>query len=248
MSFGIRFRYSRDATLQYIAHLDMLRLFERALRRSALPVAHTQGFNPRMKLVFGLPMSIGLSSEAEYADIETDRPVPPDTFIRTLNAHLPPGMRVLEAVTLAGSDNVMGRVAAARYRMSVQTVPSGTESEMAALFSRLMEAERLPVMKKGKKGLREIDIRPLIFSATLHKGPMPNRDATAVPGQEFVLEIFISAGADDNLRPDLLVEAWSRLVSVRFAILSLHRQALYASVENEWLSLTDPRACGGHAS
>ena len=62
MSFGIRFRYTRDASLQYIAHLDMLRLFERALRRSELPVAHTQGFNPRMKLVFGLPMSIGLSS------------------------------------------------------------------------------------------------------------------------------------------------------------------------------------------
>jgi len=248
VSFGIRFRYTRDASLQYIAHLDMLRLFERALRRSELPVAHTQGFNPRMKLVFGLPMSIGLSSEAEYADIETERPVSPDLFIRTLNQHLPVGMQVLEAVSLAGSDNVMGRVAAARYRISLKAVPALPASDMALLFSRLMDAERLPVMKKGKKGLREIDIRPLIFSAVLRQSPESIGDPEREPCQESVLEVFISAGADDNLRPDLLIEAWSRLVSVPFAILSLHRLALYASVENEWLSLTDPRACGGHAS
>ena len=157
-------------------------------------------------------------------------------------------MQVLEAVSLAGSDNVMGRVAAARYRISLKAVPALPASDMALLFSRLMDAERLPVMKKGKKGLREIDIRPLIFSAVLRQSPESIGDPEREPCQESVLEVFISAGADDNLRPDLLIEAWSRLVSVPFAILSLHRLALYASVENEWLSLTDPRACGGHAS
>lgn len=240
MSFGIRFRYSRDASLHYIAHLDMLRLFERVIRRSGLPVAHTQGFNPRMKLVFGLPMSIGLSSEAEYADIEMDRPVSPVLFLQTMNRHLPAGMAVLEAVSLAGSDNVMGRVAAARYRITFDTEPPLPVERMQALLVRLMEAERVPVMKKGKKGLREIDIRPLIYSAVLQP--------FSVQAPDYVLEVFLSAGAEDNLRPDLLMEAWSSLVEVPFRIRFLHRQALYASVDNEWLPLTEPRACGGHAS
>ncbi len=240
MSFGIRFRFSRDASLHYIAHLDMLRLFERALRRSALPVAHTHGFNPRMKLVFGLPMSIGLSSEAEYADIEFDRPVSPALFIECLNGHLPQGMAILEAVSLAGSDNVMGRVAAARYQITFEAEPAGTCQELEALFLRLREAAPLPVMKKGKRGLREIDLRPLIFSIAL-QSVTPERPRC-------VLEAFVSAGAVDNLRPDLLMQAWSALVGVPFRILGIHRQALYASIDNEWLPLTDARACGGHAS
>ncbi len=239
MSFGIRFRFSRDKSLHYIAHLDMLRLFERAVRRSALPVAHTHGFNPRMKLVFGLPMSIGLSSEAEYADIELERPVPADVFVRTLNAHMPPGMEILEAVSLAGSDNVMGRVAAARYRIAFTAGPETTCRQMEALFASLRDAPVLPVMKKGKRGLREIDIRPLIYALNLQP--------VAQDTSRCVLEVFVSAGATDNLRPDLLMEAWSALTGRQFQMLETHRLALYASIDNEWLPLTDARACGGHA-
>lgn len=237
MTYGIRFRYGRDETLQYIAHLDMLRLFERTLRRSGLPVAHTQGFNPRMKLVFGLPMSTGLTSEAEYADVELDRPIVPAAFVATMNTHLPRGMQVYDAVPVATNDNVMLRVAAARYRITFRTATPVSREDMQGMLVRLLESEHVPVMKKGKKGLHEVDIRPLVYAATIR-----------AHGEDWILETFMSAGAADNLRPDLFMEAWHALVGTEFVLRAMHREALYASIDNEWLALTDPRACGSVAA
>jgi hypothetical protein len=96
----------------------------------------------------------------------------------------------------------------------------------------MLDAENVPVMKKGKKGRHEVNVRPLIFSASI-----------APLGREWLLEAFISAGSVDNLRPDLLMEAWQSYVSRTFTIGSLYRDALYASLENEWVSPTDPRIC-----
>jgi len=233
VSFGIRFRFSRDATLKYIAHLDMLRLFERTLRRSGLPVAHSQGFNPRMKLVFGLPMAMGLTSGSEYADVELEREVAPDLFLQTMNRSLPQGMKILAAVPVATNENIMLRIGAARYWVLFRSERQISADEMQDLLQRLIDAESVPVMKKGKKGLHEVNVRPLVFSAAVAK----------VDG-EWLLEAFLSAGANDNLRPDLFMEAWQHLVSRTFQIRAMHREELYASMDNEWVEPTDPRACG----
>ena len=233
MSFGIRFRFSRDNSLQYIAHLDTLRLFERTLRRTRLPVSHTHGFNPRMKIVFGLPMATGLSSGAEYADVEMETLLAPELFLEEMNRHVPPGIQVLEAVPIDGSDNVMSRIGAARYRVVFRTDAGTSPDEMAALLQAMLDAENVPVMKKGKKGLHEVNVRPLIFSA-----------AVTPLGEEWLLEAFMSAGSVDNLRPDLLMEAWQSFSGRTFTLVSLYRDALYASLDNEWVSPADSRVCG----
>jgi radical SAM-linked protein len=232
VSFGIRFKFSRDISLQYIAHLDMLRLFERTIRRARLPVSYTLGFNPRMKMVFGLPMATGLSSGAEYADVEMETPLVPEFFIEVMNRCIPRGLKVIEAVPSDGSDNVMSRIGAARYRVVFHSDDATGPDEMEALLQAMLDAENVPVMKKGKKGRHEVNVRPLIFSASI-----------APLGREWLLEAFISAGSVDNLRPDLLMEAWQSYVSRTFTIGSLYRDALYASLENEWVSPTDPRIC-----
>jgi radical SAM-linked protein len=232
VSFGIRFRFSRDKSLQYIAHLDMLRLFERTLRRAGLPVSYTRGFNPRMKMVFGLPMSTGLSSGAEYADVEMDALLDPDVFLDVMNRCIPQGLRVLEAVATDGAGNVMSAIGAARYRVVFRSDAVTGADEMAALLQAMMDAEDVSVMKKGKKGRREVNVRPLIYSASV-----------APLGEQWVLEAFISAGSVDNLRPDLLMEAWQSFSGRTFAIGSLYRDALYTSLENEWVTPTDPRIC-----
>lgn len=233
MSFGIRFRFARDKTLKYIAHLDMLRLFERALRRSGLPVAYSQGFNPRMKIIFGLPMSIGLSSEAEYADIELDFSIPPADFSAAVNRNLPIGMSVIEAVDFVGNENVMACVAAARYIIEFKPALGVGTEQVEKMLTVLLESEQVPVMKKGKKGLAEVNIRPLIFSASLSEAA----------DSSWSLDAFICAGASNNLRPDLMMEGWGNLTANKFSINSIHRTALYANIDNEWLIPTDPRIC-----
>lgn len=229
MKISVRFRFSRDAGLKYIGHLDVLRLFERALKRTGLLVSHTQGFNPRMKLVFGLPMALGLTSSSEYADIELDEEITPDAFMEVMNRHLPVGIRVMAAGSIQKSDNIMNLIAAARYDITVFPELSIAREEMVEMVHRVLESEHLLVMKKTKKGLREVDIRPLIYSLTAGKD---GDDA-------WVLGAFMSAGSSDNLRPELVMDAFQKVTGTTLSIHSIHRKALYVSHENAWLNPLD---------
>jgi len=230
VSFGIRFCFSRDPSLHYIAHLDMLRLFERTVRRTGLPIAMTNGFNPRMKMIFGMPMSIGLSSESEYADIEMETFIESNVFQHKMNEHLPKGMKVEHAEINHDKENIMARIASAKYMIHFTALEKYTPEAMEVLLDKMLHAENVFVMKKGKKGLREIDIKPLIYSATVH------------PIHEYYwcLEVFISSGSEDNLRPDLLFDGWVSLIKKEFSIGDVRRTALFASVDNNWVSPIDP--------
>lgn len=224
MGKNIRFKFSRGEGLKYISHLDILRLFERALRRSKLPVAYTQGFNPKQKLVFGLPMSVGLTSDAEYADIELEEDADPVFFKDALNSSLPQDIRVLDAMEYGGHDNIMNQISAARYEIIFETAEDTDQLKMDGLVNGLMSGDEIPVMKRTKKGMRQQNIRPLIYSLSAVK-----RDKNM-----FALDAFLSAGTENNLRADLLMEAMGKETGLEFKVLSMHRKALYMSVFNEW--------------
>ncbi|NLU53195.1 MAG: DUF2344 domain-containing protein [Clostridiaceae bacterium] len=224
MAKSLRFRFSRGEGLKYLAHLDILRVFERALKRSGLNVSYTQGFNPRQRLVFGLPMSIGLTSEAEYADIVLEEDVTPEYFIETLNRSLPEGIRLHEAVELNNKENIMNQIAAARYIVPFETSEDISQEEMENLIYRMLSKEEILVEKKTKKGMRQTNIRQMIYSIS----------ATKKGSGIFELEAFLSAGAESNLRADLLMEAIKKETGLDIRVISIHRKALYASTFNEW--------------
>jgi len=224
MAKTLRFRFSRGEGLKYIAHLDMLRLFERAIKRAQLPVAYTQGFNPRQKIVFGLPMSIGLTSDSEYADIELAEDMNPDAFVETMNKYLPDGIRVDKAVEHTAKDNIMNQITAARYEIIFETNRPMSHFEIDSHVHDFLGKEEIVVSKKTKKGMRPVNIRPLIYSLSAYK-----KDISV-----FVLEAFLSAGKENNLRADLLLEAFCHEFGIEARVISIHRKALYASTYNEW--------------
>lgn len=224
MANTLRFRFSRSEELKYIAHLDVLRLFERSIKRAGLPVAYTQGFNPRPRIVFGLPMSIGLTSDCEYADIEFSADISPDGFVETINKSLPEGIHVEEAVPRTSGDNIMNQITAARYEITFETEVPLASSEIDNLVHSFMSREEIVVPKKTKKGMRPVNIRPWIYSLS----------AYVKDGALIVMDAFLSAGAENNLRADLLLEAFSRETGVKCHIMSIHRKVLYASTFNEW--------------
>ncbi len=224
MAIMLRFRFSRGEGLKYIAHLDVLRLFERSIKRARLPVAYSQGFNPRQKMVFGLPMSIGLTSESEYADIELTEDMAPEIFIETINKYLPEGIQVDMAVPFSSKNNIMNQITAARYEIIFETDDPMSHYEIDNLTSMLLSREEISVMKKTKKGPRATNIRPWIYSLSAQK-----KDTRV-----FALEAFLSAGTENNLRADLLLEAFSKEANIKCRPLSIHRKALYASTFNEW--------------
>ncbi len=208
----IRIRFRRSGPAEYLAHLDMMRLFERALRRAGIPLAYSQGFNPRPHLVFALPLGVGVQAEADIVDIETAKPVPPGDLAVQLDRCLPDGVSVRGAeAVIPDRKSVMGRVVRAAYRIRASGIAAAAES--------LMDCAELPVEKTGKSGRRMLDAHPLILSAT------PSGPDEAV--------FLVKAGSAENLRPDLLLEAM-----VRYAGLD-PLKAANAEIIRERIELSD---------
>lgn len=224
MPKAMRFQFTRGPELKFIAHLDMLRLFERAIKRAGLPVAYTQGFNPRQKLVFGLPIAVGLTSSSEYADIELDQDMSVEAFMETLNKSLPQGVRITDAAPLTGKNNIMSQVASAKYELSFSTDKALSHYAVDNLVRDFLAREEIMVMKKTKKGMKPVNIRPLIFSLSVRKNGL----------SAYLLDAFLSAGPENNLRPDLLMEAFQKEAGMALKVDAMHRKALYANAMNEW--------------
>lgn len=94
----VRFRFSKTGPLRWLSHHDLMRTFERVLRRSCIPFRRTQGFNPHPRLIFALSMPLGVEGRAEVAELELDEIIPPDELLDRLRRQCPPGLDVLDLV------------------------------------------------------------------------------------------------------------------------------------------------------
>ena len=92
----LRIRLSRGEEIKFISHLDIMRLWERALRRAQIPLAYSEGFNPHPRISLAAPLPVGVTSEAELMDVFTIKWVSPHWFATMINEQLPPGMEILE--------------------------------------------------------------------------------------------------------------------------------------------------------
>ncbi len=93
----INFVFSKTGSMKYISHLDLMRLFARALRRAEIPVKMTEGFNPHPKLSLKKALKLGIESEGEEATVALARRISPEDFKRKLEAVLPEGIRIKKA-------------------------------------------------------------------------------------------------------------------------------------------------------
>ncbi len=113
----IRMCFARSGPPIWLAHLDLMRTFERSIRRAALPIAYTRGFNPRPQLSFALPLrGVGLATEDDYVDLTMLEPIDPRSAVDRLNLFLPPGLKVLTAGVVSAKDpSLMSLIQAAEY-------------------------------------------------------------------------------------------------------------------------------------
>lgn len=146
----IRIKYKKE--LKFIGHLDMVRLWERALRRTDLPSAYSEGFNPRQKLSFGPPLPLGFTSDCEYLDIYLERWTNPLAVKDQLNDVLPPGIEITEAV------NVF--LAKASLTAEIRTAAYTTKAlgDLNSRIKDILGSKEIVVKRKDK----ELNIRPMI--------------------------------------------------------------------------------------
>ncbi len=148
----VRVFFKKRGNLKYISHLDLMRAVTRALMRSELPVIYTEGFNPHVKLVFALPLSIYQESEYEIFDIAVEDGVTYETVFQKLSAVFPAGF---EIVKVASPVEKLKSLGFAKYRIELKTSLSKTDIENKLNGS-------LPVLKKTKSKTETVDIKPLI--------------------------------------------------------------------------------------
>lgn len=161
MCCTIRFRFSVGGEVRFLSHLDLLRTMERALRRSGLPIAYSEGYSPRPKMSFGFALPVGVLSTAEYGDFDFTKDVSAAEFTAIYNEHLPRGLRVLRAKILpARTPALMSTINAAAYEIFI---PGRSQAQFEARLRMLEEVDTFVIKRQTKRGERSLDIRPLLF-------------------------------------------------------------------------------------
>lgn len=188
----LRIAYSKVGDAKYIAHLDLMRVFERALRRAGIAMAYTEGFNPRPKISFGFALAVGTEGEQEYVDIEVRCDLDLGETLSRLQEQLPPGIRLLQGRTLsAGTKPLMAVLNAASYRISAPMALPVQPERLQEAVRLWLAREQVIYSRYTKKGPLDKDIRPWIKSLT-----------GQVDGEEIIFELEIEMGNAGSVRPE----------------------------------------------
>lgn len=156
-----RLLFEKTGNAVWISHLDLMRVFQRAFKRAGLPLTHTQGFNPRPSVSIALPLSVGVESVCELLDFDLDgETVSCDEICSRLNSTLIPGVRVLQAYE---TGRKLKELAFLDCAVTLE-YDNGIPANAQACIERLFSTESLLVPKKGKNGVQDQDIIPLLKS------------------------------------------------------------------------------------
>lgn len=157
----LRVRFSREQEVKFISHLDIIRLWQRALTRADMPLAYSEGFNPHPRILLAVPLSLGVTSEAELMDLFLTRPVTPHYFSTALGQQLPPGIKIL-GVSPVGLNlpSLQSSIRFVEYRVVVETEKEKAETE--SKLNALLDMESLPWQHQRDTGPHKYDLRTLI--------------------------------------------------------------------------------------
>ena len=199
LNIPVRAKFYKVGNLQYISHLDLVRTMTRVLVRSHIPAWYSQGFNPRLKLTFSLPLSIGTQSECEFFDIRLTRQTDYENIKSRLNESLTDEMKITDVYTPV---HKFSEIAWSEYEIVIHS-PS-LDASSAALMTDIC-TNPLVVMKRSKAGDHEVDISPFIKL----------RGCESKSG-ELRLRALMSADSANYLNPEYLIRAACPRLGVTF--------------------------------
>lgn len=193
----IRIKFAKRGQLKFIGHLDTMRYFQKLIRRAGIDIAYSEGFNPHQKLSFAQPLGVGMPSEGEYADIEVNTTYTSAEAIERLNAANAEGFEILSYRLLGeNAGNAMASVAAADYRIAFREGYEPDGFDFLLSFDKFFNGhESIMVLKETKKSTAEMDIKPYIYKYC---------------GDGDTITVTLSAGSVTNIKPELLMDAFSK--------------------------------------
>ncbi len=157
----LRIKFRRGEELKFISHLDLMRLWQRALTRAGIALAYSEGFSPHPKMSLAAPLALGVTSEAELMDIVLAKRISPHSFISAVSQQLPSGVEILQVYQMAEiMPSLQSLVRQAEYRLELET-PKG-QKEIESAITSLLSLEHLPWQHQRDTGPRHYDLRALI--------------------------------------------------------------------------------------
>ena len=155
--------FEKSERIRHIGHLDIQRSVQRGLRRSGLPVAYSQGFNPHILITFASALSTGACGKREIMDVTMSEDVETEEFLTRMNRAMPPEMQLSEARAVDNHHpSLMGALSAAEYDLTIRD--EETAKALTGAIQAILEKEFVPAMRKTKTKLEEVNIRPLILA------------------------------------------------------------------------------------
>lgn len=188
----VRIKFNKKAEASYISHLDLLRTFNRMVMRSGLVPGYSQGFNPHILISFAQPSSVGMITENDCADITFDGEYEISEIFEKLKAASPSGIEIAEVTTERIPP--FNKVNMALYKVELEC--NKNKNDIVSF----MEKEEILIDKKTKKGIKEVDIKPMII------------DYDVDDNSGIILNLKLASGSNGNLNPALLVKAMEKYV------------------------------------
>ncbi len=216
----VRIKFRKFGVLKFIGHLDVMRYFQKAIRRAEIPIAFTGGFSPHMIMSFANPLGVGLTSDGEYVDIELERPIASKEAVRRLNETGANGIDVVSFVEIPDDKKAGGMAIVAAADYLVSSKKDAFPENWKEFGTAFMQQTSVCVVKKTKKSEKEVDILPMIHQFEVRDNG---------------IFMQLAAGSEENLKPGLVMEAFHQFVGAEYheADCHFHRIELYAKGNKE---------------
>lgn len=185
----VRIMFKKTGNMQYISHLDLVRTMMRTVMRAGMPLWYSEGFNPRPKLTFATPMSVGLQSQCELLDIKINQDVCTESLKNALNANLTDEIYVTDVYFPVRK---LSELAYSSYIIKIHTSCAG--DALACRINTLLSSSPVTVLKKSKAGDRNTDISDCIKSVN-----------TVFDGSDIVIETVLCSSSADFINPEYII-------------------------------------------
>ena len=218
----IRVKFTKHGPIKYVGHLDMMRYFQKAIRRAGLDVSYSEGYSPHMIMSFASPLGVGMESDAEYFDMQMNSEIEPAEAIRLLNEQMAEGVEVVQFTPLAeGAKKSMTITSATDYIVEFRQGhnPPCRADELSDRIMAFMAQPEINVIKKTKKSETMTDIKPMIYRFEEADGR---------------LSMCLAAGSVNNLNVKLLLETFYNFCGTEYDALGcqITRSEVYMNGES----------------
>lgn len=225
----IRAKFTKNNKLRYISHLDLMRLFQRAFRRADIPIKYSEGFNPHPKFSVASALTLGISSEGEYMDIELEKEISIRNFIDDMNSVLPEDIKILECKYVEDTVSISSQIAWGFYKIGYSLTRDMDIDTLKKEINDFMELEQIVILKEKKKKGKIVEKEENI------KEKIGNINVKEVKDRNVVMEVLLKTGDNENLKPMNFIQALKKYTNIDIMeeSLNIHRIELFIEKDSQ---------------